>query len=163
MLTDVLTMTQILQHLQAQATEVMEDLTKNMFQLGIMGQKEAIAMKIITVVTLVYLPATFVSVRIILSFLISHRPLTDLSQTFFSTDVVKYQNQNNDLSTVTNQTSSQSYSGLALERWIEVTFPLTFLTVVAAVYFYRKYVKHTEFKAGIIDSLPFYYKSCLGP
>lgn len=69
MLTDVLKVIQILQHLQAQATEVMEDLTKNMFQLGIMGQKEAIAMKIITVATLVYLPATFVSVWTILPFL----------------------------------------------------------------------------------------------
>jgi hypothetical protein len=78
--------------------------------------------------------------------------------------VVKFQNQNsNGFSSLTNQTSSQSYSGLALERWIEVTFPLTFITVIAAVFFYKKYVKHTEFKAGLIDSLPFYYKSCLGP
>jgi hypothetical protein len=73
MLTDFLTMVQILQHLQAQATEVMEDLTKNMFQLGIMGQKEAIAMKIITAVTLVFLPATFVSVWIILPLIVSYR------------------------------------------------------------------------------------------
>lgn len=58
-------MTQILQHLQAQATEVMEDLTKSMFRVSFMGQKEAIAMRIITVLTLVYLPATFVSVRTI--------------------------------------------------------------------------------------------------
>ena len=62
MLANVLTVIQILQHLQAQATEVMEDLTKNMFQVSLMGQKDAIAMKIITVVTLIYLPATFVSV-----------------------------------------------------------------------------------------------------
>lgn len=79
--------------------------------------------------------------------------------------MVKYQNQNSSdgFSTVTNQTStSQTYSSLALERWFEVTLPLTFFTVIAAIYFYRKYVKHTEFKAGVIDTLPFYYKSCLG-
>lgn len=46
---------QILQHLQSQASEKMETLT-------IMAQKEAVAMRIVTVVTLVYLPATFVSV-----------------------------------------------------------------------------------------------------
>jgi hypothetical protein len=73
MLANVLTVIQILQHLQAQATEVMEDLTKNMFQLGLRGQKDAIAMKIITVATLIYLPATFVSVYTILLFLVSYR------------------------------------------------------------------------------------------
>lgn len=46
---------QVLQHLQSQATEKMEILTMSM-------NKEAIAMRIITVVTLIYLPATFVSV-----------------------------------------------------------------------------------------------------
>lgn len=40
----------------------MEILTIKMHEIGAMSQKEAIAMRIITVVTLVYLPATFVSV-----------------------------------------------------------------------------------------------------
>jgi hypothetical protein len=73
--------------------------------------------------------------------------------------VVKYQNGNNDLSNGFNQTSSTSFSLVALERWLEVTFPLTLITIVVAVYFYKKYVKHAELKAGVIDSLPFYYKS----
>lgn len=40
----------------------MEKLTSSMGELGIMAQKEAIAMRIITVVTVIFLPATFVSV-----------------------------------------------------------------------------------------------------
>jgi Mg2+ and Co2+ transporter CorA len=40
----------------------MEELTKSMGKLGSDSQKEAIAMRIITVVTLIFLPATFVSV-----------------------------------------------------------------------------------------------------
>lgn len=47
----------------------MEDLTRKMHNIGIMtqkvgtmAQKEAIAMRIVTVVTLIFLPATFVSV-----------------------------------------------------------------------------------------------------
>ena len=40
----------------------MEKLTTSMGELGIMAQKEAIAMRIITVVTVIFLPATFVSV-----------------------------------------------------------------------------------------------------
>ncbi|OQV04544.1 hypothetical protein CLAIMM_09404 isoform 1 [Cladophialophora immunda] len=45
----------VLQHLQTQAAEKMEIMT-------VLAQKEAIAMRVITVVTLIYLPATFVSV-----------------------------------------------------------------------------------------------------
>jgi hypothetical protein len=63
-LMDLLTTLQVLQHLQSQATEKMEALTTSMHKIGVMSQKEAIAMRIITVVTLVYLPATFVSVSL---------------------------------------------------------------------------------------------------
>jgi hypothetical protein len=44
-----------MQHLQSQSTERMEILNRNM-------EKEAIVVRIITIVTLIYLPATFVSV-----------------------------------------------------------------------------------------------------
>jgi len=52
-----------MQHLQSQATEKMEVLTESMQKLGMQAHQEAIAMRIITVVTLIYLPATFVSVN----------------------------------------------------------------------------------------------------
>ncbi|KAH8796953.1 hypothetical protein F5882DRAFT_22088 [Hyaloscypha sp. PMI_1271] len=96
----------VLQHLQAQGTEKMEDLTTSMHELGIMAQKEAIAMRIITVVTVIFLPATFVS-------------------TFFSTDIVKYQN-------------GGGFSMAALENWFEVTIPLTFVTLVLCYIFFKK-------------------------
>lgn len=38
----------------------MEELTSLIIKLGTMTQREAIALRIITVVTLIYLPATFV-------------------------------------------------------------------------------------------------------
>ena len=40
----------------------MEKLTLSMHEIGRLSQKETIAMRIITVVTLIFLPATFVSV-----------------------------------------------------------------------------------------------------
>ena len=52
----------MLQHLSSQTTETMEKLTLSMHEIGRLSQKETIAMRIITVVTLIYLPATFVSV-----------------------------------------------------------------------------------------------------
>ncbi|KIW66742.1 hypothetical protein PV04_06042 [Phialophora macrospora] len=100
--------TLILQYLQSQASEKMETLT-------MMSQKEAVAMRIVTVVTLIFLPATFVS-------------------TFFSTDVVKYQNGSG-----TNSTAGgTSYSSLAMARWLEVTLPLTVVTFLLSWLAYTK-------------------------
>ncbi|KAH8912896.1 hypothetical protein BR93DRAFT_122629 [Coniochaeta sp. PMI_546] len=86
----------VMQHLQSQSAERMEILNRNM-------EKEAIVVRIITIVTLIYLPATFVS-------------------TFFSTDVVKYQGQE----------GGGNFSRVAMERWIEVTIPLTLMTLIFA-------------------------------
>ena len=41
-------------------------------------------------------------------------------QTFFSTDVVKYQNQNS---------NTGPFSKIAMVRWLEVTLPLTVVTL----------------------------------
>ena len=122
--------TKISQHLEEQTAEVMEDLTTSMYNMGLLAQREAIAMKIVTVVTLLYLPATFVS-------------------TFFSTDIVKYQNPNN------NSTSSGSYfSSLALQRWLEVTLPLTLITLTVAAYFLRRSIKRMKQEIGVTGVLP---------
>ncbi|KAF2823722.1 hypothetical protein CC86DRAFT_59106 [Ophiobolus disseminans] len=99
----------ILQHLQGQAAERTEKLNKNL-------EREAVVMRIVTIVTLVYLPATFTS-------------------TFFSTDVVKYQDQ--DDNNVVHKNGS--YSPLALERWLQVTLPLTALTLLVAWSTYKMY------------------------
>jgi Mg2+ and Co2+ transporter CorA len=54
----------MLLHLQNDAAHNMEGLTKLTVVIGIMAQREAIAMRIITIVTLIFLPATFVSVSL---------------------------------------------------------------------------------------------------
>lgn len=48
----------VLQHLQGQAAERTEQLNRNL-------EREAVVMRIITIVTLLYLPATFVSVSVV--------------------------------------------------------------------------------------------------
>ncbi|KAI9776788.1 MAG: hypothetical protein M1816_005082 [Peltula sp. TS41687] len=112
----------VLQHLQSQATEKMEILTINMHKIGVMSQKEAIIMRIITVVTLIYLPATFLS-------------------TFFSTDVIKYQSSNDagGNSSILDQskTFKGSFSETALFRWLQVTVPLTALTLLVGFVFFK--------------------------
>jgi len=99
----------ILQHLQSQVSDRTEQLNKNL-------EREAVVMRIITIVTLLYLPATFVS-------------------TLFSTDIVKYQDQNQSSDNYENG----SFSTLALERWLQVTIPLTALTLFGAWSTYRFY------------------------
>ncbi|KAH9204924.1 hypothetical protein DL95DRAFT_376664 [Leptodontidium sp. 2 PMI_412] len=75
-----------------------------------MSQRESIAMRTITVVTLIYLPATFVS-------------------TFFSTDVIYYQSD--------APGSQTTFSRTALVRWFEVTIPLTVGTLMIAYCWYK--------------------------
>ncbi|KAK7948476.1 uncharacterized protein PG986_009362 [Apiospora aurea] len=87
----------VIQHLQSQSAFRMEKVSHRM-------EREQTMMLIITIVTLVYLPATFVS-------------------TFFSTDIIKYQDAGS---------PGGSYSETAMMRWLEVTIPLTFLTGLSA-------------------------------
>ncbi|CAJ2513988.1 Uu.00g021070.m01.CDS01 [Anthostomella pinea] len=82
-----------------------ERLSRNM-------EQEQIIMLIVTVVALVYLPATFVS-------------------TFFSTDVIKYQDSDN---------PDGTFSKTAMSRWVQVTVPLTLLTGAFA-WFARKWMQ----------------------
>lgn len=78
----MLMLEQILQHLQSQTTQRMEDLTTSMHNIGVGSQKETIIMRIITAVTLIYLPGTFVSVGLSAS---RQRSITDNSQ-----DLIQY-------------------------------------------------------------------------
>ncbi|CAN9275664.1 unnamed protein product [Alternaria alternata] len=107
----------VLQHLQSQASERTEQLNRNL-------EREAVVMRIITIVTLIYLPATFVS-------------------TFFSTDVIKYQDQDQSPSQ-SSDFQNQSFSSLALKRWLQVTIPLTALTLLGAWSTYRLYTASAQ-------------------
>jgi heme/copper-type cytochrome/quinol oxidase subunit 2 len=78
-----------------------------MGKVSVSAQREAVIMRIVTVCTLIYLPATFVS-------------------TFFGTDIIKYQNDSN------NASGSGSFSTIAMTRWLAITVPLTLLTLILA-------------------------------
>ena len=57
-------------------------------------------------------------------------------QTFFSTDIIKYQNQGSgdDGTEASLGNPSGSFSSIALYRWLQVTLPLTFMTFAAAIF-----------------------------
>lgn len=59
-------------------------------------------------------------------------------QTFFSTDVVKYQSQSGGPGGSQDvQPSSGSFSQLALSRWLELALPLTATTLSLGYIWYR--------------------------
>ncbi|KAI9698088.1 MAG: hypothetical protein M1820_007596 [Bogoriella megaspora] len=123
---------EVVQHLQGQTAERTEQLSANM-------EREAIAMRIITIITLLYLPATFVSVST--SFLASYTKVADQgSKTFFSTDVVSFQTANGPL-------GEKKFSLDALVVWLQVTLPLTAMTLLGSwVMYLRAKNRETKFK-----------------
>ncbi|KAH8598326.1 hypothetical protein B0O99DRAFT_539553 [Bisporella sp. PMI_857] len=156
----------ILQHLQSQAvekqseaTEKMERLNFSMHKIGTMAQKEAIAMRIITVVTLVFLPATFVSVsRASIFFTEPERQLNAL-QTLFSTDIIKYQDPQSSVNSNSTQGSKLfmgSFSKIALERWLQVSLPLTALTLIIGYIAFVFATKKAKVKLENLGLLPRY-------
>ncbi|KAK5456971.1 hypothetical protein LTS15_004751 [Exophiala xenobiotica] len=102
-------------HLTSQATAFQNQATQKMEFMTSVAQRDAIVMRIITFIALIYLPATFVS-------------------TFFSTDIIKYQNQN----AFGHSFYTSSYSKLALERWLQITLPLTAITLAVAWWFFTR-------------------------
>ena len=120
----------------------MESLSLNMRLIGLRCHREAIAMRIITVVTLIYLPPTFISASGGLAFDLGI--LTDAQETFFGTDVVKYQGLDH---------GSLSYP--ALTRWLQISVPLTCLTLGVAFIFFKMRVEkenESEFPAYSIEA-----------
>jgi hypothetical protein len=100
----------------------METLNANM-------ERDASVMHIITIVTLIYLPATFTSVSPSPSNpdLITCRTLNLQEwQTFFSTDIIKYQDPSG------GKPRDGVFSKVALFRWLQVAVPLTLLTLILA-------------------------------
>jgi hypothetical protein len=73
----------------------------------------------------IYLLPSYVRIRKYIPFLKACE-IADKIQTFFSTDVVKYQGGGG------SDKPSESFSLLALQRWFEVTIPLTVITFALA-------------------------------
>ena len=104
-----------------QSAEKMEKMTEKMHTIAVQTQKETVSMKVITVVTLFFLPGTFISVGA--SLLASHfYRQTDLTaKTLMSTDIIRFQSGASDK-------PQRVYSSQALELFLEISLPLMALT-----------------------------------
>ena len=119
---------------------------------------ETIAMRIIAIITLLFLPPTFASVWHTLSvfytsfFSAYPTRVTDALQAFFSTEVLKYETSQD----VQPGQKREKFSLLALERFLELTLPLWFITFsIAGLWWLREQGKrktrHEELKTDYPD------------
>lgn len=122
------------------STSNMESLTHDMRKVAHKTKSETVSMKIITLVTLFFLPGTFISVGYLFVFSVSCCPgirshkhthinvrkssslstRTDSRQTLMSTDIVHWDH--------TNGVSSKVFQSGALKVYLAVSLPLMFVT-----------------------------------
>jgi O-glycosyl hydrolase len=127
-----------------QSTENMELITGDMHSLALRTKQETVSMRIITLVTLFFLPGTFISV----SFHTLPRTKTTLTsrKTIMSTDIVKFQ-------TDTNGKSRKIFHLDALQLFLTIALPMM-ITVFAAwyaVYWWINRKEESKRHKGILE------------
>jgi hypothetical protein len=111
------------------STISVEKITTSMKEIALKTESETVFMRIITVITLFFLPGTFVSVRLGFKiFLIQSKTLT--SQTLMSTDILRFPSEN-------GNPPRRSYSSKALEYYLAITLPIMALTVIGSIIFHK--------------------------
>jgi hypothetical protein len=118
------------------SAEKMESLTEHMTSIALKTEKETIFMRIITVVTLFFLPGTFVAVSRLFRLCCVNKVLK-MRQTLMSTDIVKFQN-NGDL--------IHQFSWMAFVVYLAVTLPIMLITFLAASWYRRRVTRLTAQK-----------------
>jgi hypothetical protein len=104
----------------------MEAMTSNMNDIAHKTRQETVSMRIITLVTLFFLPGTFIGVSS--SILISLLKTTKMKlQTFFSTGIVNFD----------AGSSLQTFYPQGLKLFLAICIPMMFLTFVAWYFVYR--------------------------
>lgn len=124
--------------LQAQeSAKTMENLTSHMRLIALKTEKETIFMRIITVVTLFFLPGTFVAVSRLFNIRSAMAAL--IPQTLMSTDIMKFQNDNDNIS---------RFSWQALVMYMGITLPVMGITLWAAFRYRRREQEKLNEKRG---------------
>ncbi|TVY55321.1 hypothetical protein LCER1_G003907 [Lachnellula cervina] len=104
----------------------MEAMTEQMHQIAQKTKEETVSMRIITLVTLFFLPGTFISVSLLFEYLLTLRLNT---KTIMSTDIIHFQAESN--------TYGKIFQLGALELYLAITIPLMVVTFAAWYLVYR--------------------------
>ena len=104
----------------------MEKMTAHMQRIAAKTEQETVSMKVVTYVTLFFLPGTFVSVSSCHSHVDPGGPTADVfPQTLMSTDIIKYSPDNNGALT-------RQFSLGCLTIYLYVTVPMMAATFIAS-------------------------------
>lgn len=118
----------------------MEYMTKAMYDIAHKTKQETVSMRVITSVTLFFLPATFIAVSDLLQK--ASNIQIDASQTFMSTDIIKYDK------------GVRVFEIDGFKLYLCIALPLTALTFVAWLIIYR-IAKTSDFpfaqKSQVVD------------
>lgn len=101
-----------------ESSKIMEGLTNNMNTIAQKTKQETVSMRIITLVTLFFLPGTFIGVMLLC--LCSFSSADPLLQTFMSTDIVKFETNN-----------EKHFQSNGLWLYLEICLPLMMVTFIA--------------------------------
>jgi len=109
---------------EAQAsTKHMEAMTEEMNALTHKTKQETVSMRIITLVTLFFLPGTFISVSLTTPHYFQTILIKSI-QTIMSTDIIQY-------SKTPSGASQEDFSSQALRLYLSITLPMTAVVFVA--------------------------------
>lgn len=109
----------------------MEQMTSRMEDIAIKTEEETVSMRIVTYVTLFFLPGTFVSVRYTYYKACYHHLFSNnIVQTVMSTDILQYSTD--------NSVQTETVSLGALKTWIAMTLPLMMITFLSSYLVRRK-------------------------
>ena len=123
----------------------MEKMTKQMHEIAVRTKQETVSMKIITLITLLFLPGTFISVC--LRFQRKYAGKLTVEQTLMSTDIIQYQN-------VPPSKDGEMFSMPALRLFLAIMLPMMFFTFVAwaGIYYYVKWREQEPLKREDVET-----------
>lgn len=119
-----------------ESTVRMEKLTNEMNDLARKTKQETVSMKVITLVTLFFLPGTFMSASILSRDHFAHLANTEAKQTIMSTDIIRFQE--------VNGKTDRTFQSGALKLYLAITLPMMFLTFAGWWIFYKRVDRDTN-------------------
>lgn len=124
------------------STREMQSMTEEMKELTQKTKQETVSMRIITLVTLFFLPGTYISVCLIALKCEFPQKFTKVAtQTIMSTDILQYSKIDG------SNKFEENYSSEALKRYVEITVPLMAITFAAWYFVYLWVDKRQDVKA----------------
>lgn len=119
----------------------MEAVTDSMHEIAMQTARDSSSMHVITFFTLIFLPGTFLGVRLMTSYLKSSTDSLTSNQTFFSTPILSTPD--------TDNPQSWSINNSLLSLFFKICIPMMFITVIV----WYLYLNQRWFRRSISEDI----------